>query len=158
MRHARKPRKKIKTATKRRVKPPLLSYFQGRVGKARSLQMSKIRARHTRPELVLRKAIHAAGGRFRVHAGDLPGRPDIVNRRAKVVVFVDGCFWHGCPRHFTVPRTRAAFWKEKIRRNRLRRRQVRKQYDGWTVYEVFECQVDADASRHAAAILTAIDK
>lgn len=109
--------------------------------------MSKIRARHTGPKLALRRAVHAAGGRFRLHPGDLPGRPDLANRRAKVVVFVDGCFWHGCPLHFKPPRTRRPFWEEKIKRNRQRRQAVRLQYSAnWTVLEYYECQME-DAPR-----------
>lgn len=107
--------------------------------------MSKIRGKDTKPELALRRSLWAAGARFRTHAQDLPGRPDIANRRAKVAVFVDGCFWHGCPRHFKAPKTRREFWIEKIARNRRARTRVLAAYaDDWKVVQVFECAIAQD--------------
>jgi DNA mismatch endonuclease, patch repair protein len=114
--------------------------------------MARIRAKDTKPELALRQAVHAEGARFRVHVSTLPGRPDLANRRAKVAVFVDGCFWHGCPKHFVVPRTRAEFWREKVRRNQARRRAVRELYVGWRVVEVYECTIARDSARAGEAI------
>lgn len=125
------------------MKPPLLRYFRGRVAKKRSLQMSKIKGKNTKPEIALRKAVYAAGARFRLHPSNLPGRPDIANRRAKVAIFVDGCFWHGCPEHFKVPKTRRIFWEEKIRRNQATRHKILTSYpEDWQVIQVFECQID----------------
>ena len=107
--------------------------------------MSRIRGKDTKPELMLKKAVYARGGRFRIHAKDLPGRPDLANKRARLVVFVDGCFWHGCPAHFRVPKTRRKFWNEKIARNRRTRSKVLREYaPDWRVIEVFECALRND--------------
>lgn len=85
----------------------------------RSENMARIRSRDTKPEIRLRQALWAAGCRYRLHY-DLPGRPDIVFTAAKLAVFVDGCFWHGCPLHYSAPGTREDFWKSKLRKNVLR--------------------------------------
>src|SRR5687768_13670459 len=87
----------------------------------RSRIMSRIRGKDTGPEIQLRKAVWKLGGRFRVHSKTIAGRPDMSNASARVAIFVDGCFWHGCPRHFRAPKTRREFWEEKIRRNKVRR-------------------------------------
>jgi DNA mismatch endonuclease (patch repair protein) len=78
--------------------------------------MSRIRGKDTKPELQLRRALHAAGMRFRLHAAGLPGRPDIVLPRHRAVLLIHGCFWHGheCPL-FRIPATRREFWTNKIR-------------------------------------------
>lgn len=88
----------------------------------RSRMMAGIRSTNTRPELVLRKALHAKGFRFRLHSRGIPGRPDIVLRKFGAVIFVHGCFWHqhdGC-RHATMPSTRKEFWQRKLCENRAR--------------------------------------
>jgi DNA mismatch endonuclease, patch repair protein len=87
------------------------------------LVMQGNRKRDTRPEVELRRAVHAAGLRYRVATRPLPRRPwtaDLVFRRARVAVFVDGCYWHGCPDHYTPPRTNPDYWSSKIGRNRSR--------------------------------------
>ena len=78
--------------------------------------MSRIRGRDTRPEMLLRKALWHAGYRYRLRS-DLPGSPDLVFPGARLAVFVDGCFWHGCPIHYSAPATRRDFWAAKLRRN-----------------------------------------
>lgn len=78
--------------------------------------MSRIRGRDTRPEIVLRKALWRAGFRYRLRS-DLPGRPDLVFPGTRVGLFVDGCFWHGCPIHYSSPSSRREFWAGKLRRN-----------------------------------------
>jgi DNA mismatch endonuclease (patch repair protein) len=104
--------------------------------------MARVPLKHSAPERALRAALTSAGFRFRLHLPDLPGRPDIANKRRKVAIFVDGCFWHGCPRHFRLPKTRTSFWEEKIRRNRLNRARHRTGYPPeWAVVEIFECEV-----------------
>lgn len=120
--------------------------------------MAQNRGKDTKPELLLRKEIWNRGGRYRTHPKDVPGRPDICNKRAKVAVFVDGCFWHGCPVHFKLPKTRTAFWKEKIRRNQERREQVLSQYDEeWTVFQYFECELAGRVELAASEILDALE-
>lgn len=79
--------------------------------------------RDTKPELALRSILHARGLRFRVDAApvkDIRTRADIVLSKAKIAVFVDGCFWHGCPDHFIVPKTNVGYWSAKINRNQER--------------------------------------
>lgn len=116
----------------------------------RSRMMAGIRGRDTQPELLVRRYLHSAGFRFRLFRKDLPGRPDVVLARWKVVVFVHGCFWHGhegCPL-FRVPKTRTEFWTDKIARNAQRDgAAIRKLLDQkWRVAVVWECALRADAS------------
>lgn len=112
----------------------------------RSLTMSRIRSRNTRAELVIRKMLHRAGLRYRTHAAWLPGKPDIVFSRQKVVVFIDGDFWHGW--RFASWETKLApYWRQKIARNRHRDRLVFKRLrrEGWIVIRVWEHQVERNA-------------
>lgn len=111
--------------------------------------MAGIRGRDTKPELVVRQYLHSAGFRFRLFGKDLPGRPDVVLPRWKVVIFVHGCFWHGhqgCAL-FRVPKTRTEFWTDKIGRNAQRDEAViQKLLDQqWRVAVVWECALRADA-------------
>ncbi len=113
--------------------------------------MSGIRAKDTKPELVLRRGLFSRGIRFRLHVASLPGRPDIVIRKYKAVIFAHGCFWHahrGC-RHFRLPESNREFWKEKLGRNRERdSRSVKAlRVAGWRVAIVWECAVRADPAR-----------
>lgn len=115
-------------------------------GVERSALMAKIRGRGNRStelSLLLRLRSAKLTG-WRRHAG-VPGRPDFVFRREKVAIFVDGCFWHGCPRHFQAPATRAEFWREKIRGNVRRDRRVRRRLreNGWLVVRVWEHELRA---------------
>jgi DNA mismatch endonuclease (patch repair protein) len=108
----------------------------------RSEVMSRIRGRDTRPELVVRRGLHALGFRFRLHDRRLPGRPDLVFPKFHAVVLVNGCFWHGHDCHlFRVPGTRRDFWEQKIDANRQRdARNLRLLRDGgWRVMIVWEC-------------------
>jgi len=104
--------------------------------------MSRIRGRDTGPELVLRKALWARGLRYRIE-NKLPGRPDIVFRGAKVAVFVDGCFWHGCPLHAVRPKGNAEFWRKKLDANIERDARVSAELSelGWTVLRVWEHEI-----------------
>lgn len=119
---------------------------RGRVSATRSRIMAAIRGKDTTPELIVRRAIHAAGLRYRLHRRDLPGSPDIVLSRLRTVVFVHGCFWHhhdcgGRKRNW--PRTRAAFWRNKIETNVARDRRVRTflRAAGWQVHVIWECEL-----------------
>lgn len=119
--------------------------------------------RDTAPELALRRLIHAAGLRYRVDRAPLPGlrrRADLVFGRARVAVFVDGCFWHGCPLHGVKPRTNAEWWRAKLDRNRARDRDTdaRLAEAGWEVLRVWEHEDPAEAAhrvRQAVAARTA---
>jgi DNA mismatch endonuclease, patch repair protein len=104
--------------------------------------MVRQRRRDTRPELAIRRLLHGRGMRYRVDA-TLPGmrrRADLVFISARVAVFVDGCFWHGCPEHGTQPKNNAAWWERKIAANAERDRDTdgRLAADGWTVLRVWE--------------------
>jgi DNA mismatch endonuclease (patch repair protein) len=114
---------------------------------ARSRLMARVRRSGTAPELALRTALRRVGLRCRLDAGSgLPGSPDITFRRSRLAIFVDGCFWHGCPRHGTVPKTNTSFWMAKILRNRQRDRLVDRTLKrlGWKVLRVWEHQVRRD--------------
>ncbi|MCY3852920.1 MAG: very short patch repair endonuclease [Gammaproteobacteria bacterium] len=108
----------------------------------RSRMMSNIRGKDTKPELLIRHALHAKGLRYRLHVKDIPGRPDMVFPRFRAVVFVHGCFWHGhnCSL-FRLPDTRAEFWKVKIERNKKRDKEVATMLseNGWRYLVVWEC-------------------
>ncbi len=87
--------------------------------------MSRVRSKNTKPELALRSILKKSGITFKTHC-ELPGSPDLLFSRKKVAVFVNGCFWHGCKRCSKTPKTRIAFWKKKIARNRERDENVKK--------------------------------
>ncbi len=86
-------------------------------GLTRSQQMSRIRGGNTNPERIVARALWAAGLRYRLRLSRLAGRPDIVFTGARLAVFIDGCFWHGCPEHYVRPRSRSVFWRRKLREN-----------------------------------------
>jgi len=116
----------------------------------RSQRMSRIKGKDTRPELLVRKALHAKGFRFRVNVANLPGRPDIVMRKYATVVLVHGCYWHAhnC-QNGRIPSTNPLFWKEKFLSNRRRdARNARKLRQlGWRVCVVWECQLRTERLR-----------
>lgn len=115
----------------------------------RSRMMRGIRGTNTRPELSIRRLLHAGGFRFRLHGRLLPGKPDIVLRRHNAVILIHGCFWHGhdCPL-FRMPRTRTEFWAAKIGRNRandVRAIEALRKL-GWRVAVVWECALKGRGS------------
>jgi len=110
----------------------------------RSEVMSRVRGKDTRPELEVRRAAHALGLRFRLQRRDLPGSPDIVFPKARVAIFVHGCFWHqhpGCKRA-SMPATRTEFWQTKLRRNVERDRRAIEALSalGWKTAVIWECE------------------
>jgi len=106
--------------------------------------MARVRNKNTAPELTVRKALHAAGFRFRLHRKDLPGRPDIVLPRHRLAIFVHGCFWHGhdC-RRGKPPQDNADFWIDKIARNRERDATAGEALAqaGWSVATIWQCEL-----------------
>jgi DNA mismatch endonuclease (patch repair protein) len=106
--------------------------------------MRKVRSIDTGPEVRVRRALHSAGFRFRLHRRDLPGRPDLVFPRYRIAVFVHGCFWHwhGCKRS-RMPATNREYWESKIARNVERDHQTRIQLDAleWDVQIIWECEL-----------------
>lgn len=128
----------------------------------RSYNMSRIKGKNTKPEIIVRKYLFRAGLRFRLHVKNLHGKPDIVLPKYKTVIFVHGCFWHGhenC-RYFVVPKTRTEWWVEKIQRN--------KQLDSinanklsslnWHVITVFECQLKHNRESNLAGLVSQISE
>jgi DNA mismatch endonuclease (patch repair protein) len=111
--------------------------------KQRSAAMAAVTGKNTGPELVVRKLLYGLGYRYRLHVKDLPGRPDIVFRKRRCVVFVNGCFWHGhdCPRG-SAPSSNVEFWERKIGKNRERDSRVQHELrkDGWRMLTVWQCE------------------
>lgn len=125
----------------------------------KSEQMARVRSRNTAPDLALRSALHRLGLRY-VLGAKLPGSPDIAFVRQRVAIFVDGCFWHGCPSHYSRPAANAAFWRAKLKRNRQRDRSVDRQLLdlGWRPMRVWEHQVTRDLDVTALQIKYAISR
>lgn len=113
----------------------------------RSAHMAKIKSKNTKPEVLLRKALHALGYRYRLHDRKLPGKPDLVFPSRKKVVFINGCFWHGhdCPVGSRLPKTNTEFWRDKRAKNQARDERQLAQLDllGWESLVVWECDVKA---------------
>lgn len=121
----------------------------------RSELMSRIRSKDTKPEMLVRRLVHGMGYRYRLHAKELPGRPDLVFRPRRKAIFVHGCFWHrhvGCPAN-RLPTTRREFWRNKLDGNvrRDRRNEAALEEMGWRVLIIWECQTK-DLDRVAEAV------
>lgn len=121
----------------------------------RSRMMAGIKGRDTRPELALRRALHARGFRYRLHAKNVPGRPDLVLSKFSAAVFVHGCFWHrhtGC-RYATTPASRTDFWQSKFEENIARDARVHRAliHSGWRVATVWECALRSNYRLAAVA-------
>jgi DNA mismatch endonuclease (patch repair protein) len=115
---------------------------------ARSYNMSMIKGKNTRPEMLVRRYLHAVGFRYRIHDKKLPGKPDLVFPKYKTVIFVNGCFWHGhddC-RYFVVPKTRTEWWLNKINANRAndKKAALKLLESGWTILILWECELKGD--------------
>lgn len=122
----------------------------------RSWNMSRIPGKDTSPEKLLRSLLHADGYRYRLHAKELPGKPDIVFRKRKVAIFVHGCFWHrhsGC-KQATIPKENADFWQEKFSKNveRDERHVSALESAGWKVATVWECELEKHPDECAKGI------
>ncbi len=106
--------------------------------------MSLVRAKDTKPEMRVRKLVHSMGYRYRLHARNLPGCPDLVFRKRRKVIFIHGCFWHqhDCAMGNRMPKSRIEFWREKLLGNKRRDAQNRQQLkaEGWSVLVIWECQ------------------
>lgn len=114
----------------------------------RSQVMSSVKSTDTKPEMIVRKYLHANGFRYGLHNQKLPGHPDIVLRKYKTIVFINGCFWHGhegC-RHYTVPKTNTTYWTAKVRRNVERDAEniAKLKSKGWRVITIWECELKSD--------------
>lgn len=125
----------------------------------RSRMMSGIRGKDTAPEIAVRKGLHSLGFRYRLHAAALPGKPDLVFPRARAVLFVNGCFWHGHDCHlFRMPATRQDFWRSKIEANKTRDQKSREALtrEGWRVGTVWECAVKGRTRRKLDELLGSV--
>lgn len=124
----------------------------------RSRMMAGIRGKDTSPEVIVRKGLHKAGFRYRLHDRKLPGRPDLVLPRFRALIFINGCFWHGhkCA-IFKWPSTRAAFWRAKIRGNAERDSRNLKLCTsaGWRVLTIWECSLKGPGKLGAEATVVA---
>jgi DNA mismatch endonuclease, patch repair protein len=119
------------------------------------------RRRDTRPELAVRRAAHALGLRYRVDSRPLPHlnrRADLIFTRAKVAVFVDGCYWHGCPQHATTPKTNATYWGPKIERNVSRDAETDQLLHdaGWVTIRIWEHEDADEAADRIAGVVRAL--
>ena len=123
---------------------------------SRSRLMASVRSKDTAPEVAVRKALHARGFRYRTHAAELPGKPDIVLPKYQATLLVHGCFWHGhhCSL-FQLPATRTEFWNAKIRRNRERDAEVRNalRAAGWRCLTVWECALRGPEKREFVQLI-----
>lgn len=111
----------------------------------RSYNMSRIRSKDSKPEMIVRRYLYRNGFRFRLHVKSLPGKPDLVLKKYRTVVFIHGCFWHGhegC-KYFVAPKTRTEWWLNKIETNKRNDKinSDRLRQDGWEVYEIWECEL-----------------
>ena len=124
----------------------------------RSYNMSRIRSGNTKPEMLVRKFLHAQGFRYKLHDKTLPGKPDIVLPKYKTIIFIHGCFWHGhtnC-KYYVVPKTRTAWWLHKINTNKANDTKAVKalKKEGWKVITVWECKLkQARIEKTMAALL-----
>ncbi|WP_163796953.1 very short patch repair endonuclease [Mycolicibacterium sediminis] len=121
-------------------------------------RMQSNKSRDTKPELALRSAVHRLGLRYRVAAKPLPGlrrTADLVFPRARVAVFLDGCFWHGCPEHHTVSASNAKFWRDKVEGNRARDRNTdeRLAEAGWVSVRVWEHEDPVEAASRVREVV-----
>lgn len=115
----------------------------------RSFNMSQIKGKDTKPEIIVRKFLFSRGYRFRIHDKRFPGKPDVILPKYRIAIFVHGCFWHGhsgC-KYFVIPKTRTEWWSEKISRNKerdhLNHQQLTEEH--WKVISVFECELKPSA-------------
>ncbi|NCU32818.1 MAG: DNA mismatch endonuclease Vsr [Candidatus Moranbacteria bacterium] len=119
--------------------------------KTRSYNMSRIKGKNTKPEMLVRKFLYKNGYRYRLNYSKLPGKPDIVLPKYKTIIFINGCFWHGhkgC-KFFVIPKTRAEWWVDKINRtierDKIKIRELEKM--GWKVKTLWECELKPEKSK-----------
>ena len=128
----------------------------------RSMNMSHIRSTNSKPEEIVRKYLFSKGLRYRKNVRSLPGKPDIVLRKYKTIIFVNGCFWHkheGC-KYFVWPKSNTEFWKEKIESNiaRDKRNYIKLKEDGWKVIVVWECEIKNDFQNTMKGIIEQLEE
>jgi DNA mismatch endonuclease (patch repair protein) len=119
--------------------------------------MARVRTEGTAAELALRRELWRRSWHYRLRL-PLPGRPDLAFVREKVAVFVDGCFWHGCPKHYTAPATNPTFWQEKLAKNRQRDRDAERALalDGWRTIRLWEHEIEDDLEMAVNKVISAL--
>ena len=125
--------------------------------KKRSEIMSRIKGKNTKPELIVRSFLFSTGYRYRLHAKNLPGKPDIVLKKYKTIIFVNGCFWHGhtnC-KYAQIPKTRTNYWTTKISNNKRKDIKAAKSLRklGWNIITIWECQLKPKKSSNTLRAL-----
>ncbi len=125
--------------------------------KTRSYNMSRIRSRDSKPEMVVRRYLHGQGLRYSLHNVNLPGKPDLALKKYKTVVFVHGCFWHAhenC-RYYQIPKTRKEWWTSKLEGNKARDLRHKQELinSGWKVITIWECQLKKESREEALTTL-----
>ncbi len=124
----------------------------------RSKIMSSIRAKNTKPEIRIRKLLWSNGFRYRIHDKSVFGTPDISNKSKNFAVFIDGCFWHGCPKCYKEPISNVDYWRQKIARNKKRRTIVKRNLkkNGCKVFEFWEHHVNSNPEKIVSKIVKEI--
>ena len=149
----------IESGLERQVRPGTPNY-DVLSREQRHLVMSRIGGKNTKPEMLIRRGLHARGLRYKLHVSGLPGKPDIVLPRYRTAIFVHGCFWHGhgCSL-FRWPKTRADFWKKKLRSNMKRDQRILTalEADGWRVLLIWECALKGKQRRQLHDVLNKAD-
>lgn len=114
--------------------------------KKRSEIMSKVKSKNSKIEIEFRKKLWQAGFRYRKNSAKYFGKPDMVLKKYKTVIFIDSCFWHGCRKHFRMPSSNKKYWKEKIERNIKRDKEVNKYYKklSWKIFRIWEHEIEKD--------------
>jgi len=115
----------------------------------RSQTMAKIKSKNTSPEILLRKLLWNQGKRFRIHDKTINGIPDISNKTRKILIFVDGCFWHGCEQCYISPKTNTEYWKRKFHRNKKRRKEILSVLtkQNWKIFQVWEHELKENPNK-----------
>lgn len=123
----------------------------------RSYNMSRIKGKDTKPEMLVRRFLHSQGFRYRLHVKDLPGKPDIVLPKYRTVIFVHGCFWHGheACKYFVVPKTRTDWWMDKIDKNvsNDNLKQFELKQAGWKIMQIWECDLKPERRHKTLTML-----
>lgn len=126
----------------------------------RSYNMSRIRSANTKPEIMVRKFLFSKGFRYRLHGKKLPGKPDIVLSKFKIVIFVHGCFWHGHENcnYYVIPKSNTQYWVDKINNNKIRDLKYESHLKkmGWRVFIIYECELKRDPETALSKLLKRI--
>jgi len=128
--------------------------------KKRSEIMSAVKSKDTKMEIIFRKAIQQKGFKYGKNSSKYFGKPDIVFKKYKTMIFLDSCFWHGCEKHCRIPTARQKYWREKIERNKTRDKEVNQFYKkiGWKVIRIWEHEVKKDLNKAVLKTICKIKK